>query len=57
MSYQVIFVNGEKRELSVKADKVHVDPETSTVMTFKNNDGRIVALVPVKRILYVTKAD
>ena len=54
MAYQVVFVNGEKRELRVEAGIVYHDAN-HPVITFKDDSGTIVAMVPVDRILYIKK--
>ena len=54
-TYKVIFTNGEKRDLTVKASKI--DHRSNTVLRFtRSDDGeRTVAVVPMDRVLYVVE--
>ena len=52
--YRIVFVNGEKRELVVNAAEMAYAPDSASV-AFKNDDGVMVAFIPLDRILYVMK--
>lgn len=54
MSYEVVFTNGENRELIVDAPKIHTE-KGSEIVTFLDNAGQKVAVVPLARILYIVK--
>ena len=50
--YKVVFANGEKRDLIVKAEIIHV---RTSLLKFKTAGGDLVAVVPLEKVLYVVE--
>ena len=50
--YKVVFANGEKRNLIVKAEIIRVK---TSLLKFKTADGDLVAIVPLEKVLYVVE--
>ena len=58
-TYRVIFVNGEKRELTVSCHKLeghHETPTTGTCYVFSDGDD-IKAVVPKAQVLYIERVN
>ena len=53
-TYQVVFTNGEKRELTVQA--AAIDCKTPG-MIILNEQGRPKAVLPAERVLYIVRVD
>jgi len=53
--YRVVFTNGEKRELTVEADRI--DSEKQGVVRLLKAGGTTVAVVPTERVLYIVEAE
>ena len=55
--FQVVFTNGEKRELTVQAHRI--DFEKPGMIRFLNSGNRpsVAAVVPVERVLYILHLD
>ncbi len=51
--YKVVFANGEKRNLTVKAEII--SEAKPSLLKFKTADGDLVAIVPLEKILYVVE--
>ena len=49
-TYKVVFTNGEKRELIVKAAKLVSVPG---ILKLVKDDGSLAAIVPTDKLLYV----
>ena len=56
MPYLIAFTNGEDRELIVEADAV-THESSSSMMIFRDREGKKIAYIPVDRILYVKKTE
>ena len=55
MPYRVVFKkNGRPREILVEATKIQTD---SGYVTFLDDDGHQVAVIPKDRIFYIKKKD
>ena len=57
-TFRIVFVNGEKRELTVEAHKVsgNQPSEKGDSYTFSNGSN-VVAVVPKAQVLYIEKVN
>lgn len=53
--YRVVFTNGEKRELTVEADRI--DADKPGVIRLLRAGGTIVAVAPTERVLYIVEVE
>ena len=51
--YKVVFANGEKRDLVVRAEIIR--EAKPSLLQFKTASGDLVAIVPLEKVLYVVK--
>ena len=57
-TYQVVFTNGEKRDLTVEANSIDYAQEGMIrFLRQGESKGTPVAVVPVDRVLYVIRTD
>ncbi len=52
-TYRAVFINGEKRELIIDADRVVENK--NTMMFYK--DKHVVAVIPRDKFLYITEVE
>ncbi|MDE2987085.1 MAG: hypothetical protein OXT70_03395 [Chloroflexota bacterium] len=56
-TYRVIFTNGEKRDLTVKADRIDFEKKGVLRLMTAGETRNAVAVVPLDRVLYVVQVE
>ncbi len=56
-TYRVIFTNGEKRDLTVQADRIDFEKQGVLRLMKAGENRNAVAVVPLDRVLYVVQIE
>ena len=54
-TYKVVFTNGEKRELVIKASRIDEKKPNLLRLMRDDNGSRVVATIPIDRVLYIVE--